>query len=95
MLNNMIEIRNKSCFAHRENADSVPETFIVAFQLALRNTKDRVMPVAEELHDKPQDQQAQQNPLPRRMQEMEENESDAVQAQSGKLRASESHSLDQ
>ena len=94
MLNNMVEVRNEPRFTHGENADRIAKAFIISSQLALGDSKNREVPVAEELHHEPKDQNGQQNPFSRRWQKMVKKQSNAVQAQGGKLSAFDAHSFD-
>ena len=81
MLNNVIKIRDKPCFAHREDPERVAKTVIVSLQLPVRRTEDGEIPMAKKLHDKPENHDCQQNPFSCGRQEITENQTDAVQAE--------------
>ena len=93
MLNDMIQIRDKSRPAHREDADGVFKALVITIKFSLRSPEDREIPVTEEFHREPQDQHGEQYPSSRRPQNIEENKSRAVCTERDKLRAFNTHSL--
>ena len=66
VLNDMVEVGNEPCIAHGENPNCIAKTVIVALQLPLGRAEDREIPVAEEFHDEPEAQNAQQDPFSHR-----------------------------
>ena len=47
MLNNVIKIRDKPCFAHREDPERVAKTVIVSLQLPVRRSEDGEIQMAK------------------------------------------------
>ena len=87
----MIEIRDQPCFTHRKDPDRVTKTFIISFQFSLRCAKDCEIPVAHELDDEPEHQDAKENPLSGRLKAVERDDAKGVQAEHKELGALDSN----
>ena len=53
MENDVVQIRNQSLLAHRENTNRISEAFIISLNLLFTCAEDRIVPVAEKLHSEP------------------------------------------
>ena len=53
MENDVVEIRNHSLLAHRENANRISKTLIISLYLLFACSEDSIVPVTEKLHSEP------------------------------------------
>ena len=90
----MIQIRHKSRFTHGENADGILETIIIAPELSFRGPEDRIVPMAEELDNKPQDEYPEKDPDAEAY-HMKGSDPGTVQAEHNEFRAFYAFSIDQ
>ena len=86
----VIEIRDESCVTGREDADAVPEAFVISLQFFFTGSKDCEIPVAHELDDEPEHQDAKENPLSGRLKAVERDDAKGVQAEHKELGALDS-----
>lgn len=87
MQQNVIQVRNQPRLALREDPQRSLEAVVVPLQLPLARPEDREIPVAPELHRRPQHKHAEQDPPPRRLPQLKRRHSPAVHAQHNKLSA--------
>ena len=86
MQHDVVHVRHKARIALSENAHRPPEAVVVTLQLPLARAEDRVIPVAPELHRRPEKQHPEQGPPPHREIRVVRDQSRAVEAQCEELR---------
>jgi hypothetical protein len=91
--NNVIQIRNQSFITHGKKPDAALETTVISLQFPFTGTKDRIIPVAHKLYDKPENQDTKKNPFSDWLKAMKCSQAKAVQAQHGKFSAFQSYSF--
>lgn len=91
----MVQIRDESGFADREQLDSSFKAFVVALQLLGIGSKDRVKLMAEELDHQPQTELCQQKPCPYAFPKEIGDNSAGIQQEKPKLNALKAHPINQ
>ena len=91
MLNDMIQVRNKSGVTHRKNTYRIVETLIVSFKLLFGSTENRVIPVTKDLYYQPEKQNKKQNPFSDRSNKIISNKGYAIKTLRNKLCTFYSH----
>ena len=81
MQNDMIQIRNNALLARPKDPDRIPEAVVIPFQLLLARAENGIKPMTEKLDDEPEDQNAQQDPLSDRTEQIIGNKPCAIQAE--------------
>ena len=87
MQNSVIQIRDQSCITGGNNPDAVPEAVVIPLQFLFACAEDREIPVAHKLYDKPEQQDAKEDPLSNRIKAVERDDAQGVQAEHEKLGA--------
>ncbi len=87
MQDDVVEIRDQPFVTGGNNPDAVSEALVIPLQFLFACAENREIPVAHKLHDEPEQQDAEENPLSDGMEAVKSDDAKGVQAEHEKLGA--------